>query len=283
MHSTPADALQSRYFTTGDGVRLHYWVGGPAKGSSAESTASFQAPLVFVPGWSMPADIFLPQLEHFAQTRQVVALDPRSQGRSAIAASGHNPERRGDDIAELLAKIDAKNRPVVLVGWSLGVLDSLAYVKRHGDAAIAAFVWIDNSIGEEPPPKSSYNMPAALRKDRAGTVKSFVRAMFKQPRSDAYLDALTKVVMRVPLETQIQLISYGWPRERWREAVYSSSKPVLYAVTPRWAEQAENLKRNYPRATVEIFEAAGHALFVDEAARFNASVQRFLESAVAAR
>ena len=79
----PAGALESRYFTSSDGVRLHYLQGGQGQ------------TLVFVPGWSMPADIFAPQLERFARTHRVIAFDPRSQGRSAIAPSGHNPERRG--------------------------------------------------------------------------------------------------------------------------------------------------------------------------------------------
>ncbi|MEO7404766.1 MAG: alpha/beta hydrolase [Burkholderiales bacterium] len=268
----PAAALESRYFTTSDGVRLHYLQGGQGQ------------TLVFVPGWSMPADIFAPQLERFARTHRVIAFDPRSQGRSAIAASGHNPERRGDDLAELIAKIGAgAGGSLVLVGWSLGVLDSLAYVQRHGDAAVAAFVWIDNSIGEEPPPQSTFNMPAALLKDRNGMVKSFVRAMFKQPRDEAYLDRLTETVLRVPLGAQIQLISYPWPRDKWRQVVYSSNRPVLYAVTPRWAEQGANLKRNHPRATVEVFEKAGHALFVDEPARFNNLLEWFLAEWAAPR
>ena len=42
--------------------------------------------------------------------------------------------------------------PVVVVGWSLGVLDTLAYVHTHGDALIAGLVLVDNSVGEEPAP-----------------------------------------------------------------------------------------------------------------------------------
>mgnify|MGYP003330656913 FL=1 len=50
---------------------------------------------------------------------------------------------------------------------------------------------------------------------------------------------------------------------------------MLYAVRPRWAAQAENLKRNRPGTEIEIFAKAGHALFVDEAARFDALVESF--------
>ena len=74
--------------------------------------------------------------------------------------------------------------------------------------------------------------------------------------------------------------SPNWPRSRWREALYSSAKPVLYVVTPRWAEQAANVQKNHPNAMVEVFADAGHALFVDEPERFNALVERFLAEKV---
>jgi microsomal epoxide hydrolase len=47
-------------------------------------------------------------------------------------------------------------------------------------------------------------------------------------------------------------------------------------VTPRLRSQAEAVAQRHPAPTVEIFETAGHALFVDEAVRFNASLEEFL-------
>jgi microsomal epoxide hydrolase len=51
---------------------------------------------------------------------------------------------------------------------------------------------------------------------------------------------------------------------------------VLYVVRPRWAAQAENLEHNRPRTDTAIFTTAGHALFVDEPARFNALLDSFI-------
>lgn len=54
---------------TSDSVELHYLEAGSGP------------TLVFVPGWTMPAWIWKPQLEHFSTDHRVVALDPRGQGR----------------------------------------------------------------------------------------------------------------------------------------------------------------------------------------------------------
>jgi microsomal epoxide hydrolase len=39
--------------------------------------------------------------------------------------------------------------------------------------------------------------------------------------------------------------------------------------------------QNHPQPMVEVFDGAGHALFVDEAPRFNASMEDFLARRVA--
>ena len=67
-----APAAKSGFVTTSDGIRIHYLEAGPAE---AEAPA-----ILFVPGWTMPAEIWEKQIAHFAKTHRVVAMDPRSQG-----------------------------------------------------------------------------------------------------------------------------------------------------------------------------------------------------------
>jgi microsomal epoxide hydrolase len=267
--SIAAPPVASRFFLTGDGVRLHYLDAGPANSRSATHT------IVFVPGWTMPAWIWWPQLRFFSTHYRAIALDPRGQGDSDIAASGYEPRRRGQDIADLIAVLGGG--PVLLVGWSLGVLDSLAFLHTHGDAAISGLVLVDNSVGEEPPPPPPRTPPKRRPKlPREVAMARFVRAMFHTPQSPAYLDQLTEATLRMPEQAASQLLAYPVPRSYWREAVYSTQKPVLYAVRPVWAAQARNLERQHPSAEIALFPDAGHALFIDDAARFDALMQDFI-------
>ena len=135
----------------------------------------------------------------------------------------------------------------MLVGWSLGVLDTLAYLHSHGDAQVAGLVLIDNSVGEDPPP-SPLPPPAARRRgpplSRAANMRAFVRRHVPHPpRRPAYLDKLTQTALRTPPEAARELLSYPVPRSYWKEAVYATDKPVLYIVRPRLAGQAANLRR----------------------------------------
>lgn len=256
-------------FFTSDGVRLHVIDAGPANAQT----------IVLVPGWTMPAWIFGPQIEAFSRRYHVVALDPRGQGDSDIPATGYDYRRRGQDVGELIAALG--NKPVLLVGWSLGVLDSLAYVQQYGDRAVAGLVLIDNSVGEEPAPVASRGprVPGP-RLSREQNMERFVAGMFRRPPGAAYLQQLTDTALRTPPGAAAQLLNYQVPRSFWRDAVYSVRKPVLYVVRPRFAAQAANLAANDPVAETAVFETAGHALFVDEAARFNSLLDSFIRRRV---
>ncbi len=256
-------------FTTSDGVRLHV----------IEAGSRSQRTILFVPGWTMPAWIFQAQIQFFSRQYHVIALDPRGQGDSEIAASGYDYQRRGQDIADLIAALGGQ--PVLLVGWSLGVLDSLAYIQQYGDTKVAGLVLIDNSVGEDPPPVPS-RRPARRgpRLAREEQMRRFVQGMFARSPGEAYLEQLTETALRTPPDAAAQLGNYAVPRTYWREAIYSVRHPILYVVRPRFAGQAGNLVAHQPMAEAELFQTAGHALFVDEPDRFNALMLAFIRRRV---
>src|SRR2546428_270462 len=82
--------LTDNWFVTSDSVRLHYLSGGSGP------------TMVFVPGWTMPADIWEPQLRYFVRSHRVIALDPRSQGASERVSEGNFVRRHAQDVHELL-------------------------------------------------------------------------------------------------------------------------------------------------------------------------------------
>lgn len=256
-------------FTTTDSVRLH----AIEAGDPAHDT------IVFIPGWTMPAWIFQQQIDIFASRYHVLALDPRGQGDSEIAPSGYDYQRRGEDIADLIAANG--NRPVVLVGWSLGVLDSLAYVAEYGDRQVAGMVLIDNSVGEDPPPVISRTPgPRGPKPPREETMRRFVRGMFVHNPGEAYLDRLTETALRTPAAAAAALGNYAVPRTYWKQAIYSVHKPILYIVRPRFFGQAGNLAAHDPFAETSLFVDSGHALFIDDSKRFDALLTDFLRRRV---
>lgn len=259
--------VTSAYFQTSDGVQLRVLEASPRR-------ITGRLPVVaFIPGWSMPASIWQAQLTALSHHYRVAALDPRGQGQSEVPAQGYTAERRARDIAEFVARYPH----VVLVGWSLGALEALQYVHQFGDKQVSALVLVDSSVGEEPaPPPGDFR--GDLRADREKTLDRFIRAIFRTKRAPAEYKQLLDGALKMPLEASIDLLSYPFPREHWRDIARAYRKPLLYVVTPQFAEQAQNLSRNRPGTRIEVFADAGHTLFVDEPQRFNALLDNFLGS-----
>jgi microsomal epoxide hydrolase len=267
--STMGPEIKSASFVTTDGVRLHVLEACPPD-------AAARSPVIaFVPGWSMPAEIWRGQLLALGTKHCVAALDPRGQGASEIPPGGYTIDRRALDVREFVARYPR----VVLVGWSLGALETLEFVHRHGAATVDALVLVDVSVGEDPQPPSAGSFLDALKSDRRAAVEDFVRASFRSPRAESEIAALTDAALRMPLEASLSLFPRSVPREHWRGIARSFPKPLLYVVSEQFAEQAQSLKRNRPATRLAVFEEAGHALFVDEAARFSDLLAQFVGEA----
>ena len=261
--------VSEHFFKTSDGVKLHYLEAGRGPDT-----------LVFIPGWLMPAAIFDVQLRELSKRFRVVAFDPRSQGKSEVFVGAHTPEARCRDIHEFLQVVKPE-RPI-LAGWSLGVMEVLDYLAHYKPSNLAGLILIDNSIGEGRPPGGGASGGAGASssgpKDRNAYLRDFTLSLTKKPLSAALFDAIFASASQVPQSVARELLAKPYPREYWRDTLLSQRVPVLYVIRPRFEEQGDALLRKRPSlATVEVFAEAGHALFLDEPARFNSAVTAFAE------
>lgn len=257
---------KSGYFRTSDGVRLHYLEAG--KGD----------PIVFVPGWTVPAWSWAAQINHFAKTNHVIALDPRSQGESDRPTEGHNPERLARDIKEL---IEAKHLGrVVLVGHSLAVTEQLAYAQQFGTGSLAGLVLVDQGFGTYDDPQ----MVGIIRSSSAGRRALLEQSggwFFKKPTPPGYQKQLFDACMKTPTNSAVALLASRLGMD-FRPTVAKLDIPVLFVAQPQFREAGEWLTNNVPSSRVEIFEDAGHCVFIDDADRFNALLDEFARDALRA-
>lgn len=262
-----ASPLETEHtFKTSDRVWLHY-----------KNVGQGQRTLVFIPGWLMPADVFKHQWRDLAADHRVIVLDPRGQGRSQVQVKDMSAARRARDIQELVHHLKLSN--YVLIGWSLGVMEMLETLTRYPMSGLQGLVLIDNSIGMGPAPAAS----GAVRRQRpmgrepfARYVKEFSRAIFKRPPEADLLQAVEQSARLLPPPVAWRLLDKPHARDYYRQAVWDSTVPLWYAITPRYLAQAQELHQTRPGASVTVFDDAGHALFVDSAQAFNAGLRQFL-------
>src|SRR3972149_9015930 len=105
------------------------------------------------------------------------------------APVGRNPEQ--EPPAKAGARVEGSN--VLLVGWSLGAIESLQYVQTFGADRLAGLVLVDSSVGEKPAPPPGSAFTQRLREDRDKMLEEFVRAIFAKPRPVGEINAFVQL------------------------------------------------------------------------------------------
>ena len=266
--SVVAQATKSGFFKTSDGVRIHYLEAGSGR------------PIVFIPGWTMPAWIWQKQIDEFSKKYYVIAVDPRSQGESDKPPYGHLPETRARDYAELVDRLGLKQP--VLVGWSMGCGELMKYVEQFGTDNLSGLVLVDGFISDQ----TSLEMFAfmsgwmnQLQQDRQKQADGFVRSMFKKPQTEDYLKRVIDASMQVPADTAVALVYNMIAIKDLSSAFARMNRPVLFTYQPSTQSSADLLKSKLgDKVRLERFDGDGHALFVDDPEKFDRLLEEFLQS-----
>jgi non-heme chloroperoxidase len=295
----PAQTVRTKSVTvtTTDGVQIHYIeadvmrmvgrfrVGGPPPKAGETSIGNLtvemeeQPAILLVPGWTMPAWIWEKQIDHFSKSHRVVAMDPRGQGESSKPTEGYFPAARARDIKAVVDQL--KLAPVVLVGWSMGVTELASYVDQFGTADLAGLVFVDDVPGADVPAeryKNVLNFINGFIQDRQGATDPFVRSFFKKPQPEEYLKRVVEASMNTPTNTAVTLLVGKFGADL-RPALKKIDKPTLIvAARSGFLYLIQAIQPQIAGSRLEIFEDAGHALFVDDDGKFNALLDEFLKS-----
>ena len=258
------ELVENRFVQTGDGIQIHCLEKGNGR------------TILFVPGWTMPAEIWAPQINYFKQGYRVIAMDPRCQGESSQTKTGLDPAARARDIKAVVDKLNLA--PVALVGWSSGVTEIASYVDQFGTGTIRGIVFVDGIAGIDlPSGMKAEDLPflAMMRKDRIAFADQFVRGLFKKPQSEPYLKRLAAASLRTPTEAAYAL-SVALTKADNRAALDKIDKPTLIIRATIPESASTDMQKRIKNSTAEVFPDAGHALFVDDPVKFNVLLDHFL-------
>lgn len=268
IHAQEAPATKSGFVMAEDGVKIHYLEAGAGP------------PILFVPGWTMPAWIWEKQIAHFAKAHRAIAMDPRSQGESSSAAEGLYTAARARDIKAVVDQL--KLAPVVLVGWSMAAAELAAYVDQFGTGSLVGLVFVDSGAGLDYDPKTFPNIlqwVPGFQKDRRKWTQDFARSnyLFAKPQPEEYLQRLTNAMLQARTDSALA-IWLGYFASDYRNALPKIDKPALIVVAAQglFVNTCREMQRHVSGSRLEVFENVGHALFVDDPERFNALLDTFI-------
>jgi pimeloyl-ACP methyl ester carboxylesterase len=245
-------------------------------------------PIVFVHGFGCDPTDWDTQVAHLSPRHQTVAVDLRGHGASPGSAEACSIERYGADVADVMRALSLP--PAVLVGHSMGcrvVTEAALQAPSH----TAAVILLDGS-------QFAASMATVLRErfatadGYAATVKALFTDMFTAKTDPVVAASIGARAARLPravgekMLTDMQRYDVG----RLAASLASLRVPVMALQSTYSNEKRERrpmiegqitpyldmVRTSVPWVEIEVIPDTGHFPQLDESARTNALIDRFV-------
>ncbi|MCP3726846.1 alpha/beta hydrolase [Paraburkholderia sp. CNPSo 3272] len=270
------NARQPGYIRIDDDTALHYrdWGDG--------------APLVFLSGWTLNADMWNYQCAPLAAAGfRCVAYDRRGHGRSSDPGRGYDYDTLADDLEAVLAARGLER--VTLVGHSLASGEIVRYLSRYGSRRVAAIVLV--SPASTPCLLKSADNPGGL--DASLFEASIEEMLTSFPdwisrRAEAYFSPGTShAVIQWTADMMLDTSLYG-AAQLSRVQMVTDFRRELAAIDVPALVLHGDCDASAPleitgrptaaaleHATLKVYEGGTHGMYFNHAARVNDDIRAF--------
>jgi non-heme chloroperoxidase len=271
----------SAYFTTNDGVRLHYLEAGRGR------------PLVLLPGWTQPAGGFSRQLAALSDSFRCLALDFRGHGESERPTYGYRVSRLARDCLDFLDHLRLED--AVLLGHSAGCVVIWSFIDLFGEDRLRALVLCDEPItflkrpgwsemdcrafGASVEGNDAFAQAAAIAgPDGERVLRDFLSHEFSREFPESEIASITEGSLRMPRSAAAELMLSVMqadfrdllPRIRRPTLCIGGSRSHLGPRVMPW------IASRIPGAQLVMIDAR-HFVHLENPEAFNVAVRGFLE------
>jgi pimeloyl-ACP methyl ester carboxylesterase len=254
-----------------DGVEIRY-----------ESAGRGEPALVFVHGWSCDRSYWRAQINHFAASHRVVALDLGGHGESGLGRRDWTMAAFAQDVRAVVEALGPGK--VVLVGHSMGgpvILEAARLMPER----VVALVSVDffNEVDRRFSTKERQGFLAPMRADFRKATEGFVRQEMFVARSDPKLvDRIARDMAAgapaVGVSAMENLLRYDQGA-----ALAAAKVPVRLINADKWPTDLEAARRHKPDVGLAVMPAVSHFLMMEAPDEFNRILARAVSELPATR
>ncbi len=239
-----------------DGVPVHFEVEG-------EGTPA----LVFVHGWSCDRSYWSPQIDHFAATHVVVAVDLAGHGESGGGRREWTMPAFGGDVVAVIEKLAL--REVVLIGHSMGG-DVIVEVALALPERVAGLVWVDTyrTLGGVDSPEETEEFVRPFRQEFRTAVEAFVRPMFVPGSDPRLVEHVVADMSAAPPEVAVEMMEHSVTNDEAILAALPQLQAPVVAINPDYRPTDIDALRRHGVETV-LMPGVGHFLMLEDPDTFN--------------
>ncbi len=243
-------------FSQINGLRLFYHEQGPDDPDAST--------IVLVHGTQGNASLWADLIDTLSDRFRCAALNHRGRAPSESPddASLYSIEQFADDQAAFIERQGYRN--ITMIGWSLGVRTTLAYLDRHGSERVGQAILVAG------PPSPNFGGQALTPPDQDAPPREVWGQQFRASTEACWAGSQHS---RATCDLESTLAEIEIP-----VALFPGRHDPI---CPHAA--AEFMAREIPDATLVTFEESGHAPLVTESQRFVEETVAFIERCEASR
>ena len=237
--------------------------------------------IVFIPGWTMTAEVWKEQIPYFTSRGfRVITYDPRSQGLTTKTDSGNTYQQWAADLHAFLnvMKVDHS----YLVASDSAVMALLEYITSPETYKPEMMVFAGGGPalfkeGDYPGLTTMQQVRklwSGFEQDRAKATDQRVRGMFKEKQLESVYTEWKDGSLKTPMGAALSLLIDSITGDR-KPALLHVAVPTLIITTSENQAVGEYMKSKAPRSKLEVIEGAGDAMFLDKPQSFNQLIETF--------
>ena len=251
------------------------------------------SPLVFLAPWGMDSDWWEYQMAYLVgQGLRCIAYDRRGHGRSVEPSGGYEFDTLADDLNEVIERLDLHG--VTLVGHSMGCMEVVRYLSRHGAGRIARIAMVapntplivktaDNPDGVDR--RVLDGTLARLSKDRQYVIATAASAFFGAPINSVSAEMMqwwTNMVLKCSLRVLLDLHRMFTETDFRSELSKISLPTVIIHGDSDTSAPIDRTGRKTARlisgSQLKVYEDAAHGLPITHMDRLNQDLLAFARS-----
>lgn len=263
------DVVTTEEVTSADGVVIRYEVHGAGEPA-----------LVFIHGWCCDRTFWQPQLDHFAKSRRVVAIDLGGHGASGLGRKVWSMAAFGRDVAAVVEKLQLQS--VILVGHSMGgpvMLEAAPLLKERLVGLVGVDTLTDPEEKYSPEQMAEYRLP--FEQDFAKGMGAALRHehdFFTARTNPALIERIVAKMTAAPPAVGVSAFQamLDFANEFERPRMKEIQVPLVCINAVRDPQKVAAGQKYAPQFEVVALPDAGHFLMMEFPNEFNALLEKTL-------
>lgn len=253
------ETLRAASAISADGTRIEYSAGGAG-----------EPVIVFVHGWSCDRSYWSEQLQHFAASYRVMAIDLAGHGDSGSTREDYSMASFGADVAAAAAG----DFPVVLVGHSMGGPVILEAARLMGDrvlgmVAVDALQNVSVKVRDEAAAEAQL---ATMAADFKPVMRPFIEGMFLDNANVGLRERIINDMLATDESVAISAIR-GMQTMDYAGVLSELDAPLVLISSTMRPSNIAALQALHGNSRLQTIDGVGHFLMMEKPTVFNTMLQ----------